>query len=173
MDILENRDGWLKEFRQGWLAHLQETGQANWKIYNRPTNEKVPDGPGIDPRKARLILISTAGGYLRDLHEPFDDSAPLGDHSMREFPLATPLDEIAFSHGHYDHTAVDDDPEVLLPLRLLEQLEHEGIVGELCEDVISLMGYQPDATRTVDETIPAVLASARRQYAQAALLVPS
>lgn len=173
MDILENREEWLASYRAGWLAHYMETGELNWKIYNRPRNKQAPAGPGIDLSASRLMLISSAGSYLRDEQAPFDAANPLGDYTIRLYPSWTPLDAPAFAHDHYDHTAVEQDPQVLVPLRHLEDLVSEGVIGELAPSVISFMGYQPDATRTVDETVPAIVQAAQDQAAQAALLVPA
>lgn len=173
MDILENREEWLASYRAGWLAHYMETGELSWKIYNRPRNQQAPAGPGIDLSTSRLVLISSAGSYLRDEQTPFDAANSLGDYTIRLYPSWTPLDALAFAHGHYDHTAVEQDPQVLVPLRHLEDLVSEGVIGELAPSVISFMGYQPDATRTVDETAPAIVRAAQDQAAQAALLVPA
>jgi len=173
MDVLEDRDRWNAEYRHGWLAHFQQTGELDWDRYHRPTNKEVPAGPGLDLRAARLVLISTAGGYLKEHQEPFEAAHPLGDYSLRIFPTSTTFDQIAFAHEHYDHRAVNEDPEVLLPLRHLEQMHAEGEIGCLSDAVISLMGYQPDVTRVLDETIPAVISTASDMHADAALLVPS
>lgn len=61
-------------------------------------------------RRSRLVLISSAGGYLPAGQEPFDAANPLGDYTIRLVPSATPLAEIAYAHDHYDHTAVNTDP---------------------------------------------------------------
>lgn len=173
MEILEDREGWMREFEEGWLAHYQQTGEEDWSRYNRPTNREIPAGEGREPSESRLVLISTAGGFLKGEQEPFDAPDPFGDYSLRAFPPSTAFDRIAFAHDHYDHGAVDQDPEVLLPLRHLEELVREGEIGELAESVISLMGYQPYATRTVDETIPAVVSMAKDLEAETALLIPA
>jgi hypothetical protein len=171
--ILENRDQWLAAFREGWLAHLQTTGEYNWKIYQRPRNSAAPAGPGIDLKNSRLMLISSAGGYLRASQPPFDAANPLGDYAIRVFPSSTPLHDLAFAHDHYDHTAVNEDPQVLIPLRHLDDLVASGAVGELSPSMVSFMGYQPDATRVLDETIPLILETAQAEQVRAALLVPA
>ena len=104
-------------------------------------------GPAIKLSESRLILISTAGGYLRGSQEPFDASNDLGDTSIRLFPSSTPLDALAYAHEHYDHDAADADPQVLLPLRHLDDL--------------------------VAESVPQVLEAALASGADAALLVPA
>ncbi len=173
MDILEHREAWLTTYQQGWLAHFQQTGEMDWKLYQRPKNASAPSGPGIDMSNRRLMLISSAGGYLRDEQAPFDASNPLGDYTIRTFASHTPFDALAYAHEHYDHTAVNADPQVLLPLRHLADLVADGMIGALTPSVVSFMGYQPDATRVVDELIPAIVAVAQAEQAGAALLVPS
>ncbi len=96
----------------------------------------------------------------------------LGDYTLRPFPFATPLDEIAFAHGHYDPAMIEADPQVALPLRHLEEMAAEGIIGEIAPTVVSYMGYQPTASRVVDGVFPQVLRLAKQQAVDAALLIP-
>ena len=81
--------------------------------------------------------------------------------------------QIAFAHTHYDHTAVNADQQVLLPLGHLHDLMAAGVIGALAPDVINFMGYQPDITRLLDETIPEILTAAQAMRLDGALLVPS
>ena len=173
MEILENLEQWQAAYEQGWLAHYQETGETDFKIYVRPKNSQAPAGPGIELARSRLALISSAGSYLKASQDPYDAVNPLGDYTIRTYPSSTPFEAIAYAHTHYDHAAVDDDPQVLLPLRHLEDMVREGIIGELAPSVISFHGYQPDVTRTVNETIPAIVAAAKAEQIDAALLIPA
>ncbi|MFQ5611101.1 MAG: glycine/sarcosine/betaine reductase selenoprotein B family protein [Anaerolineae bacterium] len=174
MNILENLEQWQAEYEGGWLAHYRATGEMDWKRYNRPKNSAAPAGPGIDLGRSRLALISSAGGYLGRSQEPFNtDKAALGDYTIRRFPTATPLADLAFAHGFYDHAAVDEDPQVLVPLRHLEDLAAGGVIGELAPSVISFCGFQPDVVRTVNELIPAIREAAKAEQIDAALLVPA
>ena len=173
MEIIENREEWLTTYHEGWLAHYQQTGNVDWSKYKQVRNKVAPSGTAVQLSQSRLVLITSAGGYLRDEQEPFDADNDLGDYTIRLFPVSTPLNTLAFAHNHYDHTAVDNDAQVLVPLRHLEDLVTEGKIGELAPTVISFMGYQPDVTRVADELIPAVLQAVQAQQPQAALLVPS
>ncbi|MBV7334324.1 glycine/betaine/sarcosine/D-proline family reductase selenoprotein B [Chloroflexi bacterium TSY] len=172
MDILENRDSWLAEFEDGWLKHYWDTGEIAWKLYNLPRNQHAPAGKGVDLRKSRLMLISSAGGYLKDRQEPFDATDDLGDYTIRTFPSTTQPEQISFAHEHYDHTAVNADQQVLFPLAHLHERVAAGAIGELAS-VVNFMGYQPVATRVVDETIPAILDVTKQEQVDAALLVPA
>lgn len=174
MKVLEDLQQWKTDYEQGWLAHYKETGEMNWKIYNRPKNRTAPAGAAIDLSKSRLMLISSAGGYLKGSQEPFNTNKPdLGDYSLRLFPSATPFEQIEFAHGSYDHSSVEKDPQVLLPLRHLEDLVQEGVIGELTPSVVSFCGWQPDVERTLNETIPAIIEVAKAEAAEGALLVPA
>ena len=173
MEIVENLEQWQKEFEEGWLAHLKETGEYNWKIYAKIKNQTAPAGPRVDLSQSRLVLISTAGGYLHDSQEPFDAPNTLGDYTIRLFPTSTPFDALAYAHDHYDHTAVNQDPQVLLPLNHLQNMVAERFIGELAPNVISYSGYQPDVVRVVNDLIPAVVEAVKTEQAHAALLVPA
>lgn len=173
MPILEDRDAWEQAFRAGWLAHYEASGETNWKLYNRPRNQESLAGPPVDLSASRLVLISSAGGYLPADQPPFDAAHVLGDYTIRTFPSDAPLDQVAYAHDHYDHAAVNSDPQVLLPLGHLADLVAQGAIGALTPNVISFMGYQLVVTRVLDELIPAIVAAVKAEQAQAALLVPS
>lgn len=173
MDIIENKAEWIENFRSGWLAHHEQTGEQNWKIYNQVINKQTPGGRGIDLSRSRLMFISSSGAYLKDTQLAFDAPNPLGDYTLRMFPVSTSFDALEYAHDHYDHQYVHEDPQVLLPLRYLEEMVVQGKIGALAPLVISFSGYQPNAVRVEDELIPEVLRIAKEQRADAALLVPS
>ena len=173
MEILERREEWFAEFQAGWLNHYKRTGQFDWSLYKLPKNSQAPSGAGIDLSKSRLMLVSSAGGYLREEQQPFDAAHDLGDYSIRTFPSSTAPEQIAFAHDHYDHAAVDADQQVLLPLGHLEELVQNGVIGELAPSMVSFMGYQPIATRVVDETTPRIVDIAKQEQVDAVLLVPA
>ena len=173
MEILENREFWSATYREGWLAHYERTGEIDWELYPLPDNVTAPAGPGIDLSSARLMLVSTAGGYLPAEQAPFDAPNPLGDYSVRLVPSSTPFDHLACAHEHFDQTAIKQDPQVLVPLRHLEDLVVEGVIGELAPSMAFFMGYQPDMTRVVDETLPPILSAAQTEGVTAVLLVPA
>lgn len=173
ISIVEDLAGWQAEFKATWLAKWQESGETDWSIYPRPTNKTAPAGPGIDLAKSRLVLISTAGGYLPASQSPFDAENDLGDYTIRRIPVNTPFTMLAYAHTHYDHTAINTDPQVLVPLRHLADMVAEGVIGQLAPDMISFSGYQPDVMRAVNELIPTIVAAVTEMQADAALLVPA
>ncbi|MEO0564129.1 MAG: glycine/sarcosine/betaine reductase selenoprotein B family protein [Chloroflexota bacterium] len=173
VNVIENRDGWTKTFREGWLQHYETTGETDWDRYNRPNHKTLPIGDGIDPTTARLMLVTSAGSYLKDDQAPFDDETVIGDYSTRRYPANTPFDALGYAHGHYDQSAVRTDPQVLVPLKHLADMVAEGLIDELAPEVISFNGYQPDMTRVEDETLPDIIRAAKEMQVTAVLLVPS
>jgi hypothetical protein len=174
MKVLDDVAQWKATYEERWLSHYRKTGEMNWRIYNRPTNKEAPAGPGVELSTSRLLLITSSGAYLPESQEPFvTEKSALGDYTIREFPASTPPADLAFAHGFYDHAAVEEDPQVLVPLGHLNNLVSEGAIGELAPSVISFCGFQPDVVRTVEEFIPAVVSAAKVQEPDAAFLVPA
>ena len=60
-----------------------------------------------------------------------------------------------------------------MPLQHLADLAEEGVIGGVTDEMISYMGYQPDASRVVDEMIPAIIEVAQASGADGALVVPA
>ncbi|MBK8833386.1 MAG: hypothetical protein IPO29_00535 [Anaerolineae bacterium] len=118
-------------------------------------------------------MISSAGAYLPASQEPFDAPNPYGDYTIRLIPVCTPISAIAYAHDHYDHAAVDADPDVLVPVRRLDEMVSAGEIGALADDFISFGGYQPDLGQVIDVTIPAIVREVKVLGADAALLVPA
>lgn len=74
----------------------------------------------------RVAVVTTAGLHLRD-DEPFDVDDPRGDASFREIPSDVDAGELGIAHAHYPHRWWEQDPEVILPLARLRELEAAGI----------------------------------------------
>lgn len=172
MEIIENREAWTTNFVEQWRSVVEETGKAPYKKYQYITNNNVPGLSGINLREKRLILVSTAGAYLKAEQTPFDAPNLLGDYSIRTWPLDTPFDQLAVSHDHYDHAAIMTDFQTCLPTEHLQEMVSAGEIGSLATDVISFSGYMPDAPRFVDETLPMILSKAQNLGAEAALFAP-
>jgi D-proline reductase (dithiol) PrdB len=172
LSILENPLEWLKDFQRGWLAAYEKTGIPDWNTYTRPRNHFTPSGSGVDLAKSRLMLVSSAGGYLPDSQIAFDEHNPLGDYSIRVIPSDTPLPEIKFAHVYYNHKYADEDPQVLIPLKHLKEMMEEGVIGEVAPIFVSFNGHQPNVIRVVKELVPAIIKVAKEHAVQAVLLVP-
>lgn len=173
MSIIDNREQWLADFQAGWLKTYLETGELDWQAYNLPKNETTVSGPAVDLSKSKLVLITTGGFYVAGEQEPMDEPDMHGRYDIRLLPADMAPEAYSISHNHYNHAAVNEDRQVLLPTSHLAEMVEAGQIGEMAPYIISFMGYQPDVTRVVDETIPAVLAACQEMEVTAALLVPA
>jgi hypothetical protein len=173
MDVVEKPMKWLKNFNLKWLAHFEKTGEIDWKKYQRPRNRFSPSGLPITLSESKLMLISSSGAYMPESQSPFEQDNMLGDYSHRIIPSDTKFDDIKFAHTHYDHQFINENPQVLLPLRHMEDLIEEGFIGELAPITLSFSGYQPNVIRVIKELIPSILEVVKDLSIDGVILVPS
>lgn len=172
LSIMEHPLEWLQAFQDNWLSHLEKTGETNWSVYTRVENKYTPSGKAVKLSESRLLFITSSGAYIPGKHPPFDEFNPLGDYTTRLIPSDTALNQLDYSNAHIDLTAVEQDPQTLLPLEHLQSLVDQRKLGALAPMFISFNGYHPHAIRVVKELIPTILRNAKQQQVDAALLVP-
>lgn len=147
-------------------------GARAWLKMGVRRRDPVPARPLEGPLSgARLGLVST-GGATAPGQEPFE-TGKTGDASFRTFPSSTDPSELRFDHPHYDTDRAREDPDTVLPLRLLGELVAGGEVGELAPTAVSMMGYVPLTRTLVEETAPAVGELMQGEAVDAALLCPA
>jgi glycine reductase len=52
------------------------------------------------------------------------------------------------SHGGYDPQFVRQDPDRLVPLDVMRELQKEGVIGELCDEFVSTSGLANPLSNT-------------------------
>jgi D-proline reductase (dithiol) PrdB len=120
-------------------------------------------------KQARLALVAS-GGFYRHGQVAFHYC---DDTSYRRIPMAAERGELRVAHFGYDLRDARRDPEILLPLAGLRQLEAEGAIGSLCADALTYMGGIYSQRRVSQELIPALTRELEALRAQAVLLVPA
>jgi D-proline reductase (dithiol) PrdB len=128
-------------------------------------------------RECTIALVSTAG-IARNDDQPFDQERERrdpwwGDPSFRVIPLGTREQDVRLYHMHIDPRFGQADLDVVLPMRRLTELAHEGIVGQPAPRHYSIMGYILEPTVLVEETAPAIAEQMRLDGVDAAALVPA
>lgn len=119
--------------------------------------------------QCRVALI-TSGGVHHVRQEPFEER---DDTTFRELPKDVPLNELRIRHGGYNHADADRDPNCVLPLTVMRQMEAEGVIGALASPVFSFMGRVPSRLRLMQETAPGLAKRLRAADVDACLLVPA
>ncbi len=133
--------------------------------------------PGAVLRKqlsqARIAVVTTAAFYRPD-QVPFDESIRGGDYSFREIPLETNLDTLQIAHKSdaFDHSGIEGDKNLALPLDRLREFKAERHIGEVAPRHYSLMGSISAPARLVTITAPEIAHGLREDRTDGVLLTP-
>ena len=136
--------------------------------------DPVPYAPLSKPvGEARVALVSSAG-FVPPGVEPFDERLRGGDPSWR--PVDAEEDPREFTDCHrsdsFDHSGMEQDPELAFPLTRLSELAAGGELGEVAPRHASCMGSVTAVGRLVKETAPAIAQTFVEDQVDLALLVP-
>jgi D-proline reductase (dithiol) PrdB len=140
--------------------------------------DSIPFTPLIKPLSdCTVALVSTAGIACND-DRPFDQAHERrdpwwGDPSYRVIPLGTTESSARIYHLHIDPRFGQADLDVVLPMRRLTELSHEGVIGQAAARHYSIMGYILEPDVLVNETAPAIAERMRADGVDAAALVPA
>jgi D-proline reductase (dithiol) PrdB len=163
------------------FAYLPRSFRA---MYENPPRLPGEDEPVWAPMETRLAdatvaLLSSAGLYVEGDQEPFDldrerAEPAWGDPSWRAIPRDTPQGGLGMAHLHVNPTDTLADHDVSLPLRTLDRLVADGVVGASAPTHHSVMGYQQAGlegwrSTTADEIVERL----RDEHVDAICLAPS
>jgi len=123
--------------------------------------------------QARIALITTAGFYLPD-QQPFDQSFRHDDCSYREIPWGTPTSilQIGQSSDAFDHSGIQADRNLTLPLDRLKELIDAGIVGSSAPRHFSIMGSIIAPAKLINESAPEIARKLADDQVDGVLLAP-
>ena len=128
--------------------------------------------------ESRIALLTSAGIHLHS-DAAFDLDAERerpewGDPSWRVIPASMTPQDIGCAHLHINTDDVLADPEIALPVRALQGLVDDGMIGGAVERHVAVMGYQDRAlSGWRDQTAPAVVAHLQAQQADGLVLAPA
>ena len=144
---------------------------------SREPKRPVPFVPLRKPlSQCRVAILSSAAISRRD-DTPFDLDGERrnpfwGDPSLRTIPKDSQAAALRVEHLHIDRRYAERDLDTVLPLRRLDELIAQGIVGSSAPTHYSMMGYQLDLQETVQRHLPPVIARMQAEAVDAVLLVP-
>jgi glycine/betaine/sarcosine/D-proline reductase family selenoprotein B len=123
--------------------------------------------------QARIALITTAGFYLPD-QQPFDQSYRHDDCSYREIPWGTPVSslQIGQSSDAFDHSGIEADRNLTLPLDRLRELIEAGTIGESAPRHFSIMGSIIAPAKLINESGPEIARKLVEDRVDGVLLAP-
>ena len=110
----------------------------------------IPMPPGVkDLRKAKVMLITDGGLVPKGNPDKIQGSAATrwGSYSIKNCADLQGAD-YEISHGGYDAQFVRQDPDRLVPLDVMRELEKEGAIGELYDEFLSTSGLANPLSNT-------------------------
>jgi Glycine/sarcosine/betaine reductase selenoprotein B (GRDB) len=126
-------DGPTRKLVRSWIQHDPPPAQIPWTPLTKPLS------------RCRVALVSSAGIARHD-QPPFDQDLERrdpwwSDQSWRPIPLDTSEADVAIYHLHIDPRFGHQDLDCVLPLRRLQELAADGLVGQVAATHYSFMGY--------------------------------
>lgn len=126
-------------------------GPANFQH----SHDDTPWAPMTKPLSESRVAVMTSSGHFVD----GDDPQPFGIENMSQqeaenrifdsikeppklstIPSSTSFDDLRVRHGGYPVRGAKADPQVVLPLRIMESLQDDGVIGEVAPDAYSFVG---------------------------------
>jgi betaine reductase len=100
-------------------------------------------------KNAKVLLITDGGLVPKGNPDKIQGSAATrwGSYSIKDCDDLKEQD-YEISHGGYDPQFVRQDPDRLVPLDVMRELQNEGVVGELCDEFISTSGLANPLSNT-------------------------
>ncbi len=133
--------------------------------------------PGVQLRKflreSKIAVVTSAAFYSAE-QRPFDPSVRRGDYSYREIPEDTALETLRIGNKSdaFDHTGIEKDKNLALPLDRLRELRQGGLIGEVAKRHYSFMGSITAPARLVNVTAPEIARKLAEDEVDAVLLTP-
>jgi len=133
-----------------------------------------PGTPLAKPLEQCVIAVVTTAAFYLPSQANFDASVPGGDFSYREIPADADLPSLGIGHKSdaFDHTGIEQDKNLALPLDRLREMVHDGLIGALAEKHYSYMGSITAPGHLVQQFAPAVATLLKQQQTDAVLLTP-
>jgi D-proline reductase (dithiol) PrdB len=123
--------------------------------------------------ESKIAVVTSAAFYAAD-QKPFDPGVRGGDYSYREIPENVELETLRIGHKSdaFDHSGIEKDKNLALPLERLRELKWDGLIGEVAARHYSLMGSITAPSRLVNITAPEIAYKLREDGVGAVLLTP-
>jgi D-proline reductase (dithiol) PrdB len=123
--------------------------------------------------QSRIAVVTSAAFYLPG-QPPFDATIRGGDYSFREIPFETDLANLQIAHKSdaFDHSGIESDKNLAMPLDRLRELKTEARIGDVASVHYSLMGSISAPARLVSITAPEIARRVSKESVDGVLLTP-
>lgn len=110
--------------------------------YPMPAFDRVAPTPAVkDIKKAKIAVVTSGGIVPQGNPDRIESSSATkyGIYSIKGMDRMS-KDDFMTVHGGYDRAFVTEDPNLVIPLDALRELEREGEIGELVDYFITTTG---------------------------------
>lgn len=148
--------------------------RAFLKAYRWRRIDPVPEARLAKPLSQCRVALITSGGLVPPGVEPFDQDFRGGDFSHRVIPDSVDVQSLEEHHrsDSFDHSGIESDKNLALPLEPLHDLVAEGFVGSSAPRHLSLMGSITAPGRLLKHTAPKITDILLSDEVDVALMVP-
>ncbi len=148
--------------------------RATLKVYPWRRVEPVPHAQLMRPLDACNVALVTTAGLVPPGEAPFDPRVKGGDASFRVVGGEAAVAELEEHHRSksFDHSGVERDRNLALPLDRLRELAAERVIGTVARRHLSFMGSITAPGRLVRDSAPRAAALLVEDGVDVALLVP-
>lgn len=110
--------------------------------YPMPVFDRVAPNPPVDDISKIKIAIVTSGGIVPQGNPDHIESSSATKYGIYSIKGMDHMDKKDFMtiHGGYDRAFVTEDPDLVVPLDVLREMEKEGTIGELADYFITTTG---------------------------------
>ncbi len=139
----------------------------------RRLDEIVPAHRPKPLAECRVALVSSAG-LVAPGQAPYDHKAKGGDWSWRSIPADVEVQSLTEHHrsDSWDHTGIEADRNLGMPLDRLHELAAAGTVGGVAPRHVSIMGSITAPGRFIRKTVPEIVEALTADEVDVALMVP-
>ncbi len=111
------------------------------RVRNAVFKKITPAAPVKDLKKATIALVSSGGIVPKGNpdHIRVSSAETYGVYDISRLDDLTP-DNFESIHGGYDRVWANDDPDAVLPLDVMREMEKEGVFGKLYDLVFTTTG---------------------------------
>ncbi len=110
--------------------------------YEMPVFKKIPPAAPIKDMKHATIALVTSGGIVpvgNPDHIRVSSAESFGEYDISKLSDLTP-ENYESIHGGYDRQYANADPDVVVPVDIMRQLEKEGVFGKLYDKFYTTTG---------------------------------
>lgn len=110
--------------------------------YPMPVFDRVLPNQPIENMAGTKVAVVTSGGIVPQGNPDRIESSSATKYGLYSIKGMKRMDKSDFMtiHGGYDRAYVTEDPNLVVPLDVLREMEEEGVIGELADYFITTTG---------------------------------